>query len=190
MNKKRMKKLPRLLFAAPCSGSGKTVITCGILKILQRRKISCVSFKCGPDYIDPLFHQYVLGIPGYNLDSFFLSPKQVSDLFEEKVKGADMAIFEGVMGYYDGVAGITTHASAYEIAQITKTPVILIVDGKKSSLSLAATVKGFLEYKPDSRICGVILNRTSPMMAERMRPCLEELGIRLYGTLPCCEEAE
>ncbi len=190
MNKKRMKKLPRLLFAAPCSGSGKTVITCGILKILQRRKISCVSFKCGPDYIDPLFHQYVLGIPGYNLDSFFLSPKQVSDLFEEKVKGANMAIFEGVMGYYDGVAGITTHASAYEIAQITKTPVILIVDGKKSSLSLAATVKGFLEYKPDSRICGVILNQTSPMMAERMRPCLEELGIRLYGMLPCCEEAE
>lgn len=190
MNKKRMKNLPRLLFAAPCSGSGKTVITCGILKILQRRKLSCVSFKCGPDYIDPLFHQYVLGIPGYNLDSFFLPPNQVRDLFEEKARVADIAIFEGVMGYYDGVAGTTTHASAYEIAQITDTPVVLIVDGGKSSLSLAALVKGFLEYKPDSRIGGVILNRTSPMMAERLRPCLEELGIRLYGTLPACEEAE
>lgn len=189
MNKKKMKKLPRLLFAAPGSGSGKTVITCGILKILQRRQISCVSYKCGPDYIDPMFHQYVLGIPGYNLDSFFLPPDQVESLFEEKAQGADMAVIEGVMGYYDGVAGTTTHASAYEIARITDTPVVLVVDGKKSSLSLAAMVKGFLEYKPDSHICGVILNRTSPAMAERLRPCLEELGIRMYGALPLCEEA-
>ncbi|NBH70494.1 cobyrinate a,c-diamide synthase [Clostridiaceae bacterium] len=184
-----MKKLPRLLFAAPGSGSGKTVITCGILRILQRRQLSCVSYKCGPDYIDPMFHQYVLGVPGYNLDSFFLPPDQVKSLFEEKARGADMAVIEGVMGYYDGVAGTTTHASAYEIARITDTPVVLVVDGKKSSLSLAATVKGFLEYKPDSHICGVILNRTPPAMAERLRPCLEELGIRMYGALPPCEEA-
>lgn len=189
MDKKKMKKLPRLLFAAPGSGSGKTVITCGILRILQRRQLSCVSYKCGPDYIDPMFHQYVLGVPGYNLDSFFLPPDQVKSLFEEKARGADMAVIEGVMGYYDGVAGTTTHASAYEIARITDTPVVLVVDGKKSSLSLAAMVKGFLEYKPDSHICGVILNRTSPAMAERLRPCLEELGIRMYGALPLCEEA-
>ncbi len=190
MNKKKTKKLPRLLFAAPGSGSGKTVITCGILALLQRRGIFCVSYKCGPDYIDPMFHQYVLGIPGYNLDSFFLPPDQVHSLLEEKSGGADMAVMEGAMGYYDGVAGTTTHASAYEIAQITDTPVVLVVDGKKSSLSLAAMVKGFLEYRTDSHIGGVILNKVSPGMAERLRPCLEELGIRMYGALPFCEEAK
>lgn len=184
-----MKRLPRILFAAPQSGSGKTVITCGILEILKRRGLGCVSYKCGPDFIDPLFHQYVLGIPGYNLDSFFLSPEQVRSLFEEKSGKADVAVIEGVMGFYDGVGGNTVHASAYEIARITDTPVVLIVDGKKSSLSLAALVKGFIEYKTDSHICGVILNRTSAAMAERLRPCLEELGIRLFGAVLDCEEA-
>lgn len=186
----KIKKLPRLLFAAPSSGSGKTVITCGILEILRRREISCVSYKCGPDYIDPMFHRYVLGISGYNLDSFFLQPEQVRMLFEEKAQGADMAVIEGVMGYYDGVAGISTHASAYEIGKITDTPAVLVVDGKQSSLSLAALVKGFLEYRRDSGIRGVILNRTSPAMAERLRPYLEEAGVRLYGAVPVCREAE
>ena len=186
----KMKKLPRLLLAAPSSGSGKTVITCGILEILRRRKIACVSYKCGPDYIDPMFHQYVLGISGYNLDSFFLPPEKVRSLFEEKSQGADMAVIEGVMGYYDGVAGISTHASAYEIGKITDTPAVLVVDGKQSSLSLAALVKGFLEYRPDSGIRGVILNRTSPAMAERLRPYLEESGVRLYGAVPVLKEAE
>lgn len=189
MSRQKWKNLPRILFAAPSSGSGKTAVTCGFLEILQRQKISCVSFKCGPDYIDPMFHQYVLGIPGYNLDSFFLPPKEVGDLFSAKAQRADMAVIEGVMGYYDGVAGVTSQASAYEIARITDTPVVLVVDGKKSSLSLAALVKGFLEYKKDSRICGVILNRTSAAMAERLCPCLEETGIRLYGAVPECEEA-
>lgn len=183
------KPLPRLLFAAPGSGSGKTVITCGILEVLKRRGISPVSFKCGPDYIDPMFHQYVLGIPSCSLDSFFLSPGQVTSLFEKKSGQADMAVIEGVMGYYDGVAGTTTQASAYDIACLTDTPVILIVDGKGSSLSLAATVKGFLEYGKDSHIRGVILNRTSAAMAERLRPCLESLGVRLCGAVPQCEEA-
>lgn len=101
-----------------------------------------------------------------------------------------MAVIEGVMGYYDGVAGISTHASAYEIGKITDTPAVLVVDGKQSSLSLAALVKGFLEYRPDSGIRGVILNRTSPAMAERLRPYLEESGVRLYGAVPVLKEAE
>lgn len=184
-----MKKLPRILLAAPASNSGKTVLACGILEILKRRGVSCVSYKCGPDYIDPLFHRHVLGIPGYNLDSFFMPPKQVERLFAEKSAEADMAVIEGVMGYYDGVAGISVKASAYEIARITDTPVVLVVDGKKSSLSLAALVKGFLEYKEDSRIGGVILNRVSAMTAQRLCPCLEELGVRLLGAVPECGEA-
>ena len=182
--------IPRILIAAPASGSGKTMITCGLLKAMKRRKRSCVSFKCGPDYIDPMFHKYVLGIDGYNLDSFFLEKWQVRELFLEKTKTADLAVIEGVMGYYDGVAGISLQASSYEIAQITESPVILVVDGKKSSLSLAALVKGFLEYEADSRIAGVILNRVSPMMEQRLRPHLEKLGIRCFGAVPECEEAE
>lgn len=186
----RQKQIPRILFAAPSSGSGKTVITCGFLELLRRRGLACVSFKCGPDYLDPMFHRYVLGVPGYNLDSFFLPPKQVKHWFAEKAWKADMAVIEGVMGYYDGVAGVTSHASAYEIAKITDTPVVLVIDGKKSSLSLAALVKGFLDYEKDSRICGVILNRTSPTMAQRLQPSLEKLGVRLYGSVPVCEEAK
>lgn len=180
--------IPRILFAAPCSGSGKTTVVCGFLEILRRRGVEAASFKCGPDYIDPMFHQYVLGIPGCNLDSFFLPPERLRGLFVEKAAGR-LAVIEGVMGYYDGVAGISTWASTYEIAGITETPVILIVDGKTSSLSLAALVKGFLEYRPDSRIGGVILNRVSPMMEKRLRPCLEELGIRCFGAVPVLEDA-
>ena len=187
---KKEKNVPRILFAAPASGSGKTVVTCGVLELLKRRKISCVSYKCGPDYIDPMFHRYVLGIPGYNLDSFFLDPDEVRRLLAEKAGRQKMAVMEGAMGYYDGVAGSTSHASAYEVARITDTPVVLIVDGKKSSLSLAAVIQGFLEYEKDSHICGVIFNRTSSVMAERLGPLVERLGVRVYGAIPACPEAE
>ena len=182
--------MPRILLAAPSSGSGKTVLTTGLLALMKRRGHHPVSFKCGPDYIDPMFHRYVLDVPGCNLDSFFLDPEQVRSLLAEKMQQADIGIIEGVMGYYDGIAGNTTGASTYEIADITKTPVILVLDGKKSSLSLAALLKGFLTYKKDSHIVGVILNRTSPVMLERLRPLLEELGVRCLGAVPVCEEAK
>ena len=181
--------VPRILLAAPASGSGKTTVCCGLLELFRRRGMSLVSFKCGPDYIDPAFHSHVLGIRGYNLDSFFLDEKEVDVLFRQKAAGADLAVMEGVMGYYDGVAGTSTRASTYHIAAITDTPVILVVDGKKSSLSLAALVKGFLEYRPDSRIGGVILNRTGPAMEQRLRPYLEELGVACLGAVPECGEA-
>lgn len=181
--------VPRILLAAPASGSGKTTVCCGLLELFRRRGMSLVSFKCGPDYIDPAFHSHVLGIRGYNLDSFFLDEREVDVLFRQKAAGADLAVLEGVMGYYDGVAGVSTRASTYHIAAITDTPVILVVDGKKSSLSLAALVKGFLEYRPDSRIGGVILNRTGPAMEQRLRPYLEELGVACLGAVPECGEA-
>lgn len=189
-DRKERVKIPRIVIAAPASGSGKTMITTGLLALLKKRGVSCVSFKCGPDYIDPMFHRYVLGIPGCNLDSFFLEKEAVKKLFVKKSKTEDMAVIEGVMGYYDGIAGNTTQASTYEIAAVTDTPVILVLDGKKSSLSLAAQVKGFREYKKDSKIAGVILNRTSAMMAERLKPQLEELGVALLGAVPQCQEAE
>ncbi len=182
--------IPRILIAAPCSGSGKTVITAGLLALFQRRGIRCVSFKCGPDYIDSMFHRYVLGVPGCNLDSFFLGREQVMELFAEKSRGSELAVMEGVMGYYDGVGGNTLQASSYEIAEITRTPVILVVDAKSSSLSVAAQVKGFLEYQPDSRIMGVILNRASKEAERRLRTKLEELGVACLGAVPVCPEAE
>ena len=183
-------RIPRILIAAPASGSGKTMITTGLLALLKRRGLSCAAFKCGPDYIDPMFHRHVLGIPGGNLDNFFLDGTEVRRLFVNRAGMKDMAVIEGVMGYYDGVAGNTVQASTYEIAGITDTPVILVLDGKKSSLSLAAELKGFREYKRDSRIAGVILNRTSHLMMERLKPFLEEQGVVCLGAVPKCAEAE
>lgn len=178
----------RLLLGAPKSGSGKTMITCGLLTAFQLRDISCRSFKCGPDFIDPMFHKHVLGIEGGNLDTYFLEKERVRDQFMARALGADVSVIEGVMGYYDGVGGNTTQASSYEVACAIDAPVVLIIDCKGASLSLAAVAKGFLEYKADSHIAGVILNRTSKAMAERLKPEIEALGVKVYGYLPECEE--
>ena len=178
---------PRILVAAPGSGSGKTLLTTGLLTLFQNRGIRCRSFKCGPDYIDPMFHKYVLGIDSCNLDSFFLPQEELRALFQKRAADAELSILEGVMGYYDGIGGNSTAASTYEVAKITDTPVILVLDGKGSSLSLAAQVKGFLDYRKDSHICGVILNKTNKMVGERLRPETEKLGVRYLGAVPVCE---
>lgn len=178
---------PRILVAAPGSGSGKTILTTGLLTLFQNRGILCRSFKCGPDYIDPMFHKYVLGIDSCNLDSFFLPEEKLRALFRKRAADAELSVLEGVMGYYDGIGGNSTAASTYEVAKITDTPVILVLDGKGSSLSLAAQVKGFLDYRKDSHICGVILNKTNKMVGERLRPEIEKLGVRYLGAVPVCE---
>ena len=178
---------PRILVAAPGSGSGKTLLTTGLLTLFQNRGIRCRSFKCGPDYIDPMFHKYVLGIDSCNLDSFFLPQEELRALFQKRAADAELSVLEGVMGYYDGIGGNSTAASTYEVAKITDTPVILVLDGKGSSLSLAAQVKGFLDYRKDSHICGVILNKTNKMVGERLRPEIEKLGVRYLGAVPVCE---
>lgn len=186
--------VPRIMLAAPGSGAGKTTITCGLLQALMNRGISCQAWKCGPDYIDPMFHRYVLGIPGGNLDSFFLEEEQVRRLLVRETKEDSLAVLEGVMGYFDGVAGISTLASSYDIARITETPVILVVDCKGASLSIAAMVKGFLEYGTDNTgsngIQGILLNRISSMMAQRLIPEIEKLGVPVVGFLPVMKEME
>lgn len=179
---------PRMMLAAPKSGSGKTMMACGLLTAFLNRKISCRSFKCGPDYIDPMFHRYVLNIDGGNLDTFFLEKERVRAQFTAQAKGAGLSVIEGVMGYYDGVGGDSTWASSYEVACTVDAPVVLVLDCKGASLSLAALAKGFLEYRENSHIRGVILNRTSEPMAKRLKPAMEELGLRVYGYLPECEE--
>ena len=122
-----MGRIPRLLIGAARSGAGKTLITCALLKALQKRKKQAVSFKCGPDYIDPLFHREALGIDSDNLDSFFCTPDQVRALLRERAGSCEIAVLEGVMGYYDGLGGLKEEASTYDIARITGTPAVLVV---------------------------------------------------------------
>lgn len=178
-------KIPRILLAAGASGSGKTLITCGLLQALVNRNKKTASYKCGPDYIDPMFHSRVIGTKSRNLDTFFSRPECTRYLLGMNSQDCDIAVMEGVMGYYDGVGGISTQASAYDLAVTTDTPVILIVNSKGMSLSLAAYIKGFAEYKKDSRICGVIFNQMSPMLYPRMKKMVEEeLGLTAFGYVP------
>lgn len=182
---------PRIMLAAPKSGSGKTLLTCGLLEVLRRRGLNPIACKCGPDYIDPMFHRYVLGIPGRNLDSFFLPTEGVRKVLVDAVREeqAGIAVLEGVMGYYDGLGGTETSASSWEIAEITDTPVILVLDCKGASLSAAAMASGFLHFRKKSHIAGVILNRVSSMYYERLAVAVEEAsGLPVLGYLPESEE--
>ena len=182
-------KIPRILLAAGASGSGKTLITCGLLQALVNRKLKTASFKCGPDYIDPMFHSRVIGTKSRNLDTFFTDGDRTRYLLAKNAGDCEIAVMEGVMGYYDGVGGTTSRASAYDLASVTDTPVILIVNSRGMSVSLAAYVKGFLEYKKDSHIKGVIFNQMSPMLYPRMKKLLEEeLGVAVLGYVPKVED--
>ena len=182
---------PRIMLAAPKSGSGKTLLTCGLLEVLRRRGLNPIACKCGPDYIDPMFHRYVLGIPGRNLDSFFLPAEGVREVLVDVVREeqAGIAVLEGVMGYYDGLGGTETSASSWEIAEITDTPAILVLDCKGASLSAAAMASGFLHFRKKSHIAGVILNRVSSIYYERLAAAVEEAsGLPVLGYLPESEE--
>lgn len=182
-------RLPRILLGAGASGSGKTLITCGLLQALVNKNIPAASFKCGPDYIDPMFHSRVIGTKSRNLDTFFTSDQVTRYLLAKGAGDCRIAVMEGVMGYYDGVGGTTTKASAYDLARATDTPVILVVNSRGMSLSLLAYVRGFLEYKKDSRIQGVIFNQMSPMLYPRMKKLVEEeLPIQVLGYVPKMEE--
>lgn len=176
---------PRVMFAATRSGSGKTTVTCGVLAALKKQNIKVQAYKCGPDYIDPMFHRTVLGIDTGNLDTFFAGADAIGRILARDTKDAELIVMEGVMGYYDGVGGATTMASSYELSKVTKTPVVLIVDAKGASVTLAAIIRGIMEYKKDSRIVGVILNRVSPMFYSRIKHVIEtECGIPVLGYLP------
>ena len=173
------------MITAPASGSGKTLMTCGILQALLDRGITAASFKCGPDYIDPLFHRTVLGTPSGNLDTFFTGEEMTRALFMKRAAGADVSVIEGAMGYYDGLGGISSACSAYDIARVTGTPAVLVVGCRGMGLSVVPYIKGFLEYREDSRIAGVILNRLASSLYEALsRKIREELHIQVFGYLP------
>ena len=180
----------RILFAGLSSGSGKTAVTCACLRALQKKGISAASFKCGPDYIDPMFHQRVLGIPGENLDLFFADAKTLQRqiaCYEQRCK---IAVLEGVMGYYDGLGGVSDRDSTWDVACATNTPVILIVRPKGASLTIAAQVQGMLSFRKRNQLAGILLNDCSEMMARLLAPMLEEqTGLPVVGFLPHVEDA-
>lgn len=177
--------LPRLMLSAARSGAGKTTVTCAVLQALKNRGVAVSSYKCGPDYIDPMFHTTVLGLPARNLDPFFTDENTTRFLLGRHANSCDVAIIEGVMGHYDGIAGTTTQASAYALSKMMDAPTVLIADCKGTSVSIAAELLGFLRFRPDAKIQGVILNRISPMLYPSLKLMLErELDIRVLGYLP------
>ena len=182
-------KIKRIMLAAPKSGSGKTIVTCALLQALKERGFRAASFKCGPDYIDPMFHERVLEIPSRNLDTFFTGEEETKTLFADSAAERDIAVIEGVMGLYDGLGGIREEGSSYHLAKVTKTPIILIDDVKGMGRSAIPMIAGFLAYDREHLIQGVLLNRASEGYYHTLRPLLEqELPINMIGFLPEQEE--
>ena len=174
------------MITAASSGSGKTMITCGLLELFKRKGLNPLACKCGPDYIDGLFHKQVLELEGMNLDSYFEAPEELRDKYSRLSKD-HLPVVEGVMGYFDGLGGSTTRASSWEVAHILDLPAVLVVDARGASVSLAAVIKGFLEFERPmgSQIKAVIFNRMSPMLYPRIRELVErETGIRAAGFVP------
>ena len=175
----------RVMIAAPKSGSGKTMLTCGLLRCLQRREKNPVAFKSGPDYIDPMFHTKVLGVPSQNLDLFFSEEETVRMLFQKATVNAGIAVIEGAMGYFDGMRLDSTKASAYELSLVLQTPVIFVVDAKGMGYSVTALLKGLQKFRENAPVKGVILNRISPSLCERLKPVIEkETGLFVLGCMP------
>lgn len=180
---------PRLLLAGTGSGCGKTTVTTALLRALQRRGVPLAAFKCGPDYIDPMFHTEALGVPSRNLDLFFVDEAEVRGQLARHIPADGVGIIEGVMGYYDGVSGNTDIASAAHLARATQTPSVLIVRPRGQSLSLAAEIKGFRDFAPNT-LAGVILNGVSAGMYSFYRAIAEQAGLPVFGFLPPVPEGE
>lgn len=173
-HEKIAKKGARIMIAAPQSGSGKTLITCALLQALKEKNYYLESFKCGPDYIDPMFHKTVLGISSRNLDPFFTEDSITRMLLAKGQDSRDLAVIEGVMGLYDGLGGIREEASSYALAKATNTPILLTVNARGMGRSLLALLSGFLQYDTAHLIKGVILNQTPSSFASVLSKEIEE----------------
>ena len=173
-HEKITKKGARIMIAVPQSGSGKTLITCALLQALKEKNYYLESFKCGPDYIDPMFHKTVLGISSRNLDPFFTEDSITRMLLAKGQDSRDLAVIEGVMGLYDGLGGIREEASSYALAKATNTPIILTVNARGMGRSLLALLSGFLQYDTAHLIKGVILNQTPSSFASVLSKEIEE----------------
>lgn len=176
--------VPRLVVAAPSSGSGKTTVATGLMAALTARGLTVSPHKVGPDYIDPGYHALATGRPGRNLDAYLCGPERIAPLFAHGAAGADLAVVEGVMGLYDGAAGQGELASTAHVAKLLRAPVVLVVDASSQSRSVAALVHGFASWDPEVRVAGVVLNKVgSPRHEELLREALAESGVPVLGAL-------
>ncbi len=179
--------LPGLVIAAPRSGAGKTTVTLGLLRALARSGRVVQPFKCGPDYIDPAFHAVAAGRPSVNLDSWAMRRATATALITLHGAGADLALAEGLMGLFDGVAtpGAWGSGASADLAALTGWPVVLVLDVAGQSQTAAAVALGCARYRPDVTVAGVILNRVGSDRHRRLAgEAIERLGIPVFGALP------
>ncbi|MER5914728.1 cobyrinate a,c-diamide synthase [Streptomyces sp. NPDC001982] len=176
--------VPRLVIAAPSSGSGKTTVATGLMAALAGRGLAVSPHKVGPDYIDPGYHALATGRVGRNLDAYLCGPELIAPLFLHGARGCDIAVVEGVMGLYDGAAGEGELASTAQVAKVLRAPVVLVVDASSQSRSVAALVHGFVSWDPGVRVGGVILNKVaSDRHEELLREALDSVGVPVLGVL-------
>ncbi|MGH4027366.1 cobyrinate a,c-diamide synthase [Actinomycetota bacterium Odt1-20B] len=179
-----MVNVPRLVIAAPASGSGKTTVATGLMAAFAERGLSVSPHKVGPDYIDPGYHALACGRVGRNLDAYLCGAELVEPLFAHGAAGCDLAVVEGVMGLYDGASGQGELASTAHVAKLLRAPVVLVVDASSQSRSVAALVHGFASWDPEVRVGGVILNKVgSARHEELLREALDESGVPVLGAL-------
>ena len=177
--------------SAVSSNSGKTAAACGLMSAFKQTGKRVSACKCGPDYIDPMFHREVLGVDSKNLDLFFSEEEVLKEEYLRHTKDADITITEGVMGFYDGMSLDSVKGSSYDVAQTLGLPVILVINARGAAMTLAAVVKGIAEFRPDSNIRGILLNRVSVMLYPRLKAMLEtelvQIGhdeIKIVGYIP------
>lgn len=183
----RMKK--GFLIGAPTSGSGKTTVARGLMALLTGKGYRVQPFKCGPDYIDTKFHAAVCGRASINLDTFMATPDHVRELYIHYGADADVCVVEGMMGLFDGYD--RDKGSSAEVARVLGLPVVLVVDAKSAAYSMAALLSGFVNFRKDVRISGVIFNRVgSARHFAMLQQVCEDLGIECYGYLPKKAELE
>ncbi|WP_340381531.1 cobyrinate a,c-diamide synthase [Streptomyces sp. SS7] len=176
--------VPRLVVAAPSSGSGKTTVATGLMAAFAARGLTVSPHKVGPDYIDPGYHALATGRPGRNLDAYLCGPELIAPLFLHGARGCDLAVVEGVMGMYDGAAGEGELASTAQVAKLLGAPVVLVVDASSQSRSVAALVHGFVSWDTGVRVGGVILNKVASDRHEALlREALESAGVPVLGAL-------
>ena len=184
-----MDSIPQFLIAAPTSGSGKTTVSRGLMVLFVKKGLKVQPFKCGPDYIDTKYHEAVCGRPSINLDTFMASPEHVGGLYARYSADADVAVVEGMMGMYDGYD--RDRGSSAEVARLLGIPVVLVVDAKSAAYSMAPLLSGFINFRPDIRIGGVLFNRVgSPRHYRMLQEVCEDLNVTCLGYLPKQKELE
>lgn len=176
----------RIMIAGTSSGCGKTTVVCAILQALVDRGLRVASFKCGPDYIDPLFHESVIGADSHNLDGYFCDAGMLRRLLTDNSAGADISVVEGVMGFYDGISG---KASSHALSLDIDCPSVIVIDCKGMSTSIGAVMSGFLNFRRPNKIAGFIFNRLPAQLIPEVKSLCAEFGTEFFGYFPKCPEA-